>query len=72
MLTAVDETIARFDDAIARHCAAHEQEAVIQLLDTIPGVGRAMAELLVAEVGVDMSVSREYPPTSDGLSAGVL
>ena len=51
----LDETIARFDDAIARHCAAHEQEAVIQLLDTIPGVGRAMAELLVAEVGVDMT-----------------
>jgi len=51
----LDETIARFDDAIARQCAASEQEAIIQLLDTIPGVGRAMAELLVAEVGVDMT-----------------
>jgi len=51
----LDETIARFDDAIARQCAASEQEAIIQLLDTIPGVGRAMAELLVAGVGVDMT-----------------
>jgi len=49
-----DETIARFDAEIARRCVADEQEAVVQLLDTIPGVGRAMAELLVAEVGVDM------------------
>jgi len=51
----LDETIARFDDAIARQCAASEQEAIIQLLDTIPGVGRARAELLVAEVGADMT-----------------
>ena len=50
----LDETIARFDAEIARRCVADEQEAVVQLLDTIPGVGRAMAELLVAEVGVDM------------------
>jgi len=49
-----DETIARFDAEIARRCVADEQEAIVQLLDTIPGVGRAMAELLVAEVGVDM------------------
>ncbi len=51
----LDETIARFDAEIARRCVADEQEAVVQLLDTIPGVGRAMAEVLVAEVGVDMS-----------------
>jgi transposase len=51
----LDETIARFDDAIARRCADDQHEEIIQLLDTIPGVGRAMAELLVAEVGVDMT-----------------
>ena len=68
----LDETIARFDDAIARHCVANEQEEIVQLLDTIPGVGRAMAELLVAEVGVDMAVSRGYPPTLGGLRAGAL
>ena len=35
------------------------------MLDTIPGIGRAMAELLVAEVGVDM---RRFP-TSAHLAA---
>ena len=51
----LDETIARFDAEIARRCADDEWEELIQLLDTIPGVGRAMAELLVAEVGADMT-----------------
>jgi transposase len=50
----LDETIARFDAEIGRRCAADEREAVVELLDTIPGIGRAMAELLVAEIGIDM------------------
>src|SRR5262245_1006670 len=51
----IKETIARFDAQIAAQCAADEQEAVVQLLDTIPGVGRATAEMLVAEIGTDLS-----------------
>jgi transposase len=51
----LDETIARFDAEIGRRCAADEREAVVALLDTIPGIGRAMAELLVAEIGLDMT-----------------
>lgn len=51
----LDETIARFDAEIGRRCAADEREAVVELLDTIPGIGRAMAELLVAEIGIDMA-----------------
>jgi transposase len=51
----VEETIARFDAQIAAMCEADEQEDVVQLLDTIPGVGRATAEMLVAEIGTDMS-----------------
>ena len=51
----LDETIARFDAEIARLCAVNEEEDVVELLDTIPGIGRAMAELLVAEIGVDMT-----------------
>ena len=54
----LDETIARFDAEIARRCAADDREALIELLDTIPGIGRAMAELLIAEIGVDM---RRFP-----------
>ena len=51
----LDETIARFDAEIARRCAADEREELVALLDTIPGVGPAMAELLVAEVGTDVT-----------------
>ncbi len=61
----LDATIARFDAEIARLCAVNEEEAVIELLDTIPGIGRAMAELLVAEIGVDMGKF----PTADHLAA---
>ncbi len=41
----LDETIARFDAQIAAACA----------LDTIPGVGRETAEMLLAESGPDLS-----------------
>jgi len=51
----LDETIARFDAEIARLCTVNEEAAVVALLDTIPGIGRAMGELLVAEIGTDMT-----------------
>jgi len=53
-IDAVEETIARFDAAIARACAANDEEAVVELLDTIPDIARGTAELLVAEIGTDM------------------
>jgi len=68
----LDDTIARFDAEIVRLCTVNEEARVVELLDTIPGIARGTAELLVAEIGTDMSVSREYPPTSDGLRTGVL
>lgn len=34
-----DETIARFDDTIARRYAANEQDAITQILDTFPQIG---------------------------------
>lgn len=51
----LEETIARFDEEIRRYCEPFE--SVVTLLDTIPGVGRATAEMLVSEIGVDMSRS---------------
>ncbi len=51
----LDETIGRFDAEIARLCTVNEEEVVVALLDTIPGIGRAMGELLVAEIGIDMT-----------------
>jgi transposase len=50
-IDALDETIAHFDAEIARYCGPFEQAVV--LLDTIPGVARETAEVILAEIGVD-------------------
>lgn len=56
----LDETLARFDAQIQAACAPYEQ--AVALLDTIPGVARATAELIrtiigmiVSEIGTDMT-----------------
>ena len=49
----LDEAIARISAEIDQRLTA-EQEA-IALLDTIPGVGPRAAEMLIAEIGTDMS-----------------
>lgn len=52
-ITQLEGTIARFDEAIAAAC--HPDAELVSLLDEIPGVGPAVAEVLVAELGTDMS-----------------
>jgi transposase len=49
----LDEAIARVSTMIAQHLEA-EREAVA-LLDTIPGVSQRTAEILLAEIGTDMT-----------------
>jgi transposase len=49
----LDDTIDRFNQQIETYCRPFE-EAII-LLDTIPGVGRETAEVIVSEIGTDMS-----------------
>jgi transposase len=49
----LDEAITRFDEQIQTYCRPFE-EAVTHL-DTIPGIARATAEVIVAEIGIDMS-----------------
>ena len=49
----LDEAIERVSGEIDQRLTA-EQEA-IALLDTIPGVGQRAAEILIAEIGTDMS-----------------
>ena len=49
----LDETIDRFNQEVEEYCCPYE-EAVAQL-DTIPGVGRQVAEIIVSEIGTDMS-----------------
>jgi transposase len=49
----VDEAIERVSREIDQRLTA-DQEAIV-LLDTIPGVGQRAAEILIAEIGTDMS-----------------
>jgi transposase len=49
----LDEAVARVGAMIAQHLEA-EQDAVA-LLDTIPGVSQRTAEILLAEIGTDMT-----------------
>ena len=49
----LDEAIATFSDEIDKVIAPFGAE--VELLDTIPGVDRRVAECLIAEIGVDMT-----------------
>ena len=49
----LDESIQRFDEQIEAYCRPFE--AAVVLLDTIPGVARDTAEILVSEIGTDMN-----------------
>src|SRR4030095_4845614 len=62
-IDSLDETIARFDTQIQE--ISTPLQAAIALLDTIPGVARATAEMIVAEIGTDMSRF----PSADHLAA---
>lgn len=48
----LDETVARFDEQIEVYCRPFE--TAVELLDTIPGVSRRAAEVIVSEIGTDM------------------
>jgi transposase len=52
-IDSLDETIGRFNQEIEKRCAPFE--CAVAHLDTIPGVARATAELIVSEIGTDMS-----------------
>ena len=59
----LDETIEHFDHEIETYCLPFQ--AAIPLLDTIPGVAPATAEMIVSEIGTDMSRF----PSADHLAA---
>jgi len=52
-LDALDESISHFDEKIEEYCRPFEE--AITLVDTIPGVARKVAEVIVSEIGTDMS-----------------
>jgi len=49
----VEEAVSHFDEQIQLLCVPFE--VAIALLDTIPGVARQTAEIIVSEIGIDMS-----------------
>lgn len=52
-LAELQEAIDRLSAEIAKHL--HPYEALLRRLETIPGVGRRLAEIILAEIGPDMS-----------------
>jgi transposase len=62
-IDSLDETIARFDAQIQEISGPFEE--AVGLLDTIPGIARHTAEMIVAEIGTDM---RRFP-TADHLAS---
>jgi transposase len=52
-IDSLDETIERFNEQIETNCRPFEE--AVTLLDTIPGVDRETAEVIVSEIGTDMS-----------------
>ena len=62
-IESLDATITKFDEQIQEHCRPFE--AAVERLDTIPGVARETAEIIVSEIGIDMSRF----PTPDHLAS---
>jgi transposase len=62
-IESLDATLTKFDDQIEEYCRPFE--AAVTRLDTIPGVARDTAEVIVAEIGIDMSRF----PTADHLAS---
>jgi transposase len=66
-LESLDESIHRFDQQIEEYCRPFEESVVLE--DTIPGVARKVAEVIVSEIGTNMSC---FPPADHLVSwAGV-
>jgi len=69
-IQSVEEQLAEIDAEIERHIKDFEKE--VELLQTIPGVGREGAIGIVAEIGVDMGVfpSEHHLASHSGMCPG--
>jgi transposase len=66
----LEQTIELFDQEIEKYCQPFEN--AVELVDTIPGIARRTAEILVSEIGTDMSrfPSAEHLAAWAGLAPG--
>ena len=70
IIDGIDETISQFDREIEDYCRPFAE--AVELVDTIPGVARRTAEIIVSEIGTDMSrfPSAEHLAAWAGLAPG--
>lgn len=52
-IDSIDETIECFEQQIEQYCRPFEK--AVELIDSIPGIARRTAEIIVAEIGTDMT-----------------
>jgi len=66
----LDEEIARLDEEVSKRMRPFDE--VIQRIDGIPGIGRRLAERVLAEIGVDMTrfASAEHLASWAGICPG--
>jgi len=50
----LDEQIVRLDQEVAKRLTPFDQ--AVEVIDSVPGIGRRSAETIIAEIGTDMSV----------------
>jgi transposase len=69
-IDSIDQTIELFDQQIEEYC--HPFQRAVELVDTIPGIARRSAEIIVSEIGIDMSrfPSAEHLAAWAGLAPG--
>lgn len=69
-IDSIDQTVQLFDQQIEEYC--HPFEQAVELVDTIPGIARRTAEMIVAEIGTHMSrfPSAEHLAAWAGLAPG--
>lgn len=55
----MDQQIAILNEEVQQRMQPYEED--IELLDSIPGIGRSHAEQLLAEIGLGKEISKQFP-----------
>lgn len=58
----MDQQIELLSEEVQQRMQPYEED--IELLDSIPGIGRSHAEQLLAEIGIGMEISNQFPSAS--------